>query len=234
MNKNFFLLSVSFLFITIFISTSLYASTTISTDINTDGNISIGTTTPWAMFSVNPNGIGNGPEFAIGSSSATHLVVTNSGNVGIGVTSPLSKLSVGGAGLAGAAIYGGGNTYGVDGVGTAYGGLFTGTAGIGVYGSGTTYGVYGNGAGSGVGGYFSSFSGYALITNSGNVGVGTTTPQTKLHVSSGASATTTVTVGELGLTTSKACVNMNASDGSAVSFYFNAAHAMVIESNYCR
>jgi len=68
----------------------------------------------------------------------------------------------------------------------------------------------------------------------GKVGIGTTTPATKLQVSSGASATTTVTVGELGLTSSKACVNMNAADGSASSFYINAAHAIVVEANYCR
>jgi hypothetical protein len=75
---------------------------------------------------------------------------------------------------------------------------------------------------------------YAALFNGGNVGIGTTTPATKLQVSSGASATTTVTVGELGLTSSKACVNMNASDGSASSFYINAAHALVVEANYCR
>jgi Pectate lyase superfamily protein len=72
------------------------------------------------------------------------------------------------------------------------------------------------------------------LTNAGNLGIGTTTPATKLQVSSGASATTTVTVGELGLTSSKSCVNMNAADGSASSFYINAAHAIVVEANYCR
>ncbi|MFA5888814.1 MAG: hypothetical protein WCW47_00490 [Candidatus Paceibacterota bacterium] len=68
----------------------------------------------------------------------------------------------------------------------------------------------------------------------GNTGIGTTTPQTKLHVSSGASATTTVTVGELGLTTSKACVNMNRDDGNPASFFINAAGTIVVELNYCR
>lgn len=72
------------------------------------------------------------------------------------------------------------------------------------------------------------------IDGNGNVGIGTTTPQTRLHVSNGASATTTVTVGELGLTSSKACVNMNRSDGGAGSFYINAAGVMVAESNYCK
>ena len=48
------------------------------------------------MLSVNPNGLLNGaPEFAIGSSSASHMVVLTNGNVGIGTTSPGSLLSLG-------------------------------------------------------------------------------------------------------------------------------------------
>ncbi len=72
------------------------------------------------------------------------------------------------------------------------------------------------------------------ITSGGNVGIGTTTPATRLHVSSGASATTTVTIGELGLSSSKGCVNINRSDGGAGSFYLNAVGAIVSEANYCR
>ncbi len=68
----------------------------------------------------------------------------------------------------------------------------------------------------------------------GNFGVGTTTAATKLQVTSGASATTTVTIGSLGLSSSKSCINVNASDGSAGSFYMNAAHQLVAEANYCR
>jgi hypothetical protein len=68
----------------------------------------------------------------------------------------------------------------------------------------------------------------------GNFGIGTSTPVAKLHVTSGASATTTVTIGELGLSTSKACVNMNRSNGGAASFYINAAGTLVVETNYCR
>jgi len=68
----------------------------------------------------------------------------------------------------------------------------------------------------------------------GTVGIGTSSPATQLQVTSGASATTTVTVGSLGLSSSKACVNMNAVDGSASSFYVNAAHQLVVEANYCR
>lgn len=72
------------------------------------------------------------------------------------------------------------------------------------------------------------------VKQTGNVGIGTSTPQSRLQVTSGASATTTVTIGSLGLTSSKSCVNMNAADGSASSFYVSAAHTLIVEANYCR
>lgn len=56
-------------------------------------NVGIGTSTPWALLSVNPNGA-TGPAFVVGSSTATHLIVTNGGNVGIGTTSPYRKFSL--------------------------------------------------------------------------------------------------------------------------------------------
>jgi hypothetical protein len=59
------------------------------------GNVGIGTTSPWGLLSVNPNALAAGaPEFVVGSSSATHLVVKQNGNVGIGTTTPWRKLSV--------------------------------------------------------------------------------------------------------------------------------------------
>jgi hypothetical protein len=57
--------------------------------------------------------------------------------------------------------------------------------------SSSIYGVYGesvNGGGvkgystNGIGGFFGSTSGYGLIVDSGNVGIGTTSPSSKLHV----------------------------------------------------
>ncbi|MBI3633408.1 MAG: hypothetical protein HY226_03900, partial [Candidatus Vogelbacteria bacterium] len=59
----------------------------------TSSYIGIGTTSPWAQVSINPNGI-SGPIFAIGSSTATKLVMTNGGWIGVGTTSPSAKLSV--------------------------------------------------------------------------------------------------------------------------------------------
>jgi hypothetical protein len=59
----------------------------------TVGNVGIGTSTPWAQLSINPNGI-TGPAFAIGSSTATKFVVTNGGNVGIGTSNPSALLEL--------------------------------------------------------------------------------------------------------------------------------------------
>jgi hypothetical protein len=44
-----------------------------NTTLTTGTKLGIGSTTPWAQLSVNPNALGSGvPEFAIGSSTATH------------------------------------------------------------------------------------------------------------------------------------------------------------------
>lgn len=71
------------------------------------------------------------------------------------------------------------------------------TNGYGVFGSsyaeppvtfftttGTGIGVVGNSNGAGTGGYFTSTSGYALITGTGNVGIGTATPAYPLLLTS--------------------------------------------------
>jgi hypothetical protein len=50
--------------------------------LTSTGNVGIGSTSPWAQLSVNPNGI-SGPAFAIGSSTGTLFKVDNKGNVTI-------------------------------------------------------------------------------------------------------------------------------------------------------
>ncbi len=61
--------------------------------LNSANSVGIGSTTPWAQLSVNPNGI-SGPAFAIGSSTATNFVVTNAGKVGVGTNNPSTMFSV--------------------------------------------------------------------------------------------------------------------------------------------
>jgi hypothetical protein len=58
-----------------------------------NGNVGVGTTTPWGQLSVNSNGIA-GPSFVIGSSTATKFIVTNGGNTGIQTATPLYPFSV--------------------------------------------------------------------------------------------------------------------------------------------
>lgn len=60
---------------------------------NTNSRLGIGSSTPWAQLSVNPNGI-TGPSFAIGSSTVTNLVVTNGGLVGVNTSSPTALFDV--------------------------------------------------------------------------------------------------------------------------------------------
>lgn len=57
--------------------------------------VGIATTSPWAQFSVNPNGsAGAGPEFVVGSSTRTDFVINNNGNVGVSSTTPSADLSI--------------------------------------------------------------------------------------------------------------------------------------------
>jgi hypothetical protein len=69
------------------------------------------------------------------------------------------------------------------------------------------------------------------IDVNGNVGIGTTTPRSKMHVSSGASGTTTVEWGDP-TSTSQVCHNTKNAEGSEISFYF-VGTTMVVENNRC-
>ncbi|MBU6390407.1 hypothetical protein KGQ31_02570, partial [Patescibacteria group bacterium] len=80
-----------------FNATSSTATSSFAGNIFLGGSLGIGTTSPWAALSINPDNL-SGPSFAVGSSAATNFIVLKNGNVGIGTTSPSQALSVFGNG----------------------------------------------------------------------------------------------------------------------------------------
>lgn len=65
------------------------------TALTTNYFVGVGSTTPWAQFSINPTGFGNGaPMFAIGSTSTTTLVVSSAGLTGFGTTTPTAVVAI--------------------------------------------------------------------------------------------------------------------------------------------
>ncbi len=160
--------------------------------ITAAGNVGIGSTTPWAQLSVNPNGIGSAPAFVVGSSTATNFVVTNAGNVGIGIANPAALLSLGSSvSNTKLALY--------DAAGTLYGlGIQSNQFRLHLGSAGNRFSFLTSAAGTEV----------MTVMGTGNVGIGTTTPWAKFSInnstndtagqplfavaSSTASATTTI------------------------------------------
>lgn len=69
-------------------------TSTTTFNIQTSGNVGVGTSTPWALLSVNGNTLGSTPQFVVGSSTGTNLIVTSGGLTGIGTTSPNNALTL--------------------------------------------------------------------------------------------------------------------------------------------
>lgn len=113
-----------------------------------------------------------------GSYAGSIVSGINSGS-GFGVLGLRGSFELGNRGYLGDSNYG---VYGIGEIGTATGvygrNLFSGNYG---YLGGSVHGVHGE-SGSGIGGYFTSTTGYGLIVESGNVGIGTLNPQEKLDV----------------------------------------------------
>ncbi len=57
------------------------------------GKVGIASSSPWALLSINPDGL-VGPSFLVGSSTQSNLIVLNSGYVGIGTSTPRGLLGL--------------------------------------------------------------------------------------------------------------------------------------------
>ena len=145
-----------------------------------NGNVGIGTTTPWGKLAV--ENTGTGYSFIVNDviNDTSPFVIDASGKVGIGTAAPQAGMKMD--------VRSEGSTDGSSAI-TAYG--YNGNGGMAIrgYGYATTgtginYGLYGQSVGaratgSNIGGYFTASgaaSNYALITGNGNVGIGTSTP----------------------------------------------------------
>lgn len=71
------------------------------------------------------------------------------------------------------------------------------------------------------------------LRTTGDLGIGTPSPFSLLHVDKGTNATTTVSFGRIGEVSSTACFNAKNTSGADISFYFVGTQ-MIVESNLCR
>jgi hypothetical protein len=161
-------------------SASLYVA-------RSNGNVGIGTTSPTQklevagkirltddiqLWSANPTILweSGALRFYNNSTATERMRITDVGNVGIGTTNPSAKLQVNGASILGGTL----NSdwaVSVDNLGTTNAnGMYV---NIGASSTGVPFAVYKN------------FSSLFYVTNSGNVGIGTTSPDDKLEVEGG-------------------------------------------------
>ncbi|HEY9480614.1 MAG TPA: hypothetical protein VIR98_00055, partial [Candidatus Paceibacterota bacterium] len=141
------------------------------------GNVGIGTTTPWAQLSVNPNGV-SGPEFAIGSSTKTDFTVSNRGFVGIGLPNPGHALDIVSTDSVTFRSLGSGNWHGLH---------FE-------FPDASAQKIYSDYGSSGepqlVLGTYTNRANQLVLDTTGNVGIGTTTPSQVLTIDGSSSVVT--------------------------------------------
>jgi hypothetical protein len=207
--------------------TGVYSGSSVSATAVTTGSVGISTSSPYAKLSVTGTAIAS-TTLAIrpvasqtanildvyNTSGTLTSVINSSNNWGIGTTTPNWLLQVAGARPSLALS---------DTSQTAASNLqhwLLTSAGGNLY-IGTSTGLYAT-----------STPPALTILNSGNVGIGTSSPASQFQVSAGATATTTVDFGAQAVT-AKTCFNVRDALGAETSFYF-VGTTMVIEANRCK
>lgn len=148
--------------------------------------LGIGTSSPWATLTVQGKATSTTSTYLLDVASSTgtsYLMVTNQGNVGIGTTTPGQLLSINGLEQSLTTRATGANFTGASGAGVEL--FYSGVGEVGSYNrtssAYTPLDMFGS---------YISFSPSQVekvrIDTNGNVGIGTTTPATKLYVAGGA------------------------------------------------
>ena len=172
---------------------ALYTAGSEKMRIDNLGNVSIGTPSPQGRLTVQGFGTTTGHALSILNSSGTeNAYIQDNGAMVVSFATIMasSTTSTVITGTASAANTSG--VYGINNVATGSGVQGSSTNGYGVYGGSSGaggYGVYGINSAGGIGGYFTSNSGPALVTGTGNVGIGTINPGYQLEVRGSGSAT---------------------------------------------
>jgi hypothetical protein len=171
------------------ISSSTSGATSTLFNVLNNGLTAVASSTPWGLFSVNASaGVGI-PQFVVGSSSVTSLIVSNAGTVGVGTSSPMARLSVEMGTLS---PY----SFAVANLGSSTPAFVirnvNGNGNVGV-GSSTPWALLSVGAGNSNGtnplfSVGSTSQNFFMINNGGHVGLGTTSPSAQFAIDTTASS----------------------------------------------